>query len=121
MKFELTRSFRFSAAHRLPEAGEAHPCRDLHGHNFSVEVTIAGVPDPRTGWVIDFGRIRDTVAPIVESLDHRLLNEIPGLENPTSENLARWLWERLRPALPGLSRIGISETPGTVCTYWGDE
>ncbi len=121
MKVELTRTFHFSAAHRLPAAGEGHPCLGLHGHNFAVEVTVAGRPDPRTGWVIDFGRIRETVAPLVESLDHRQLNEIAGLENPTSENLARWFWDRLRPLLPGLARIGISETPGTLCAYRGEE
>jgi 6-pyruvoyltetrahydropterin/6-carboxytetrahydropterin synthase len=118
---ELTRTFQFSAAHRLPAAGENHPCRGVHGHNFAVEVSVTGTPDPRTGWVIDYGEIKKAVSPVIERLDHRLLNEIPGLENPTSENLARWLWEQLRPRLPGLSRVGISETPGTLCVYRGEE
>lgn len=118
---ELTRTFQFSAAHSLPAAGEQHPCHAVHGHNFSVEVTVAGTPDPRTGWVIDFGEIKRAVGPVITRLDHHLLNEIPGLENPTSENLARWLWEQLRPRLPGLARIGVSETPGTLCTYRGQE
>ena len=121
MPYELTRAFEFSAAHCLPLAGEAHKCRAPHGHNFTVEVAVRGEPDPRRGWVVDFGEIKAIVAPLVRELDHHTLNEIPGLENPTSELLARWFWDRLRPRLPGLSRVTVSETPSSRCTYWGEE
>ncbi|MFH1144271.1 MAG: 6-carboxytetrahydropterin synthase QueD [Candidatus Eisenbacteria bacterium] len=121
MPYELTRTFEFSAAHFLPEAGRGHKCRAAHGHNFVVEVTVRGTPDPRTGWVIDFGEIKGIVGPLIDELDHRTLNEIPGLENATSEVLARWIWDRLKPGLPGLSRITVSETPAARCTYWGEE
>jgi 6-pyruvoyltetrahydropterin/6-carboxytetrahydropterin synthase len=120
MPIELTRSFEFSAAHSLPQAGEGHKCRAQHGHNFVIEVAVRGEPDPRKGWVIDFGDIKHAVEPVVGLLDHRMLNEIPGLENPTSENLVRWIWGRLKPALPNLARVSVSETPGTRCTYWGE-
>jgi 6-pyruvoyltetrahydropterin/6-carboxytetrahydropterin synthase len=120
MAIELTRTFEFSAAHSLPQAGEGHKCRAQHGHNFTVEVTVRGDPDPVQGWVIDFGEIKRAVEPLIAQLDHRMLNEIAGLENPTSENLVRWIWRRLAPALPGLARLTVSETPGTRCTYWGE-
>jgi len=120
MPIELSRTFEFSAAHALPAAGEGHKCRAMHGHNFTLEVTVRGEPDPQRGWVIDFGEIKRIVAPVLNELDHALLNEVAGLENPTSENMLVWLWERLRPALPGLARLTLSETPGTRCTYWGE-
>jgi len=119
--YELTRVFEFSAAHFLPEAGETHKCRTAHGHNFVIDVTVRGEPDRRAGWVIDFADIRAAVGPVVGELDHHLLNEIPGLENPTSESLARWLWQRLKPRLPGLARIAVSETPSSRCVYWEEE
>lgn len=118
---EISRTFDFSAAHALPASGEGHKCRVQHGHNFTLEVAVRGNPDPQRGWVVDFGEIKRAVAPVLEALDHRMLNEIPGLENPTSENLVRWIWARLSPALPGLARITVGETPQTRCTYWGEE
>ena len=121
MPYELTRAFSFSAAHFLPEAGETHRCRAAHGHNFVVEVTVRGTPDPRTGWVMDFGDIKAEVEPLVRELDHKVLNDVPGLENPTSERLARWFWDRLRAGLPGLARITIAETPASRCSYTGEE
>jgi len=120
MPYELVRRFEFSAAHALPRSGEGHKCRVMHGHNFTLEVGVRGEPDPRTGWVVDFGEIKRAVAPLLAELDHHTLNDIPGLENATSEILARWIFERLRPALPGLARITVAETPSTHCTYWSD-
>lgn len=120
MAFELSRSFRFEAAHRLPDAPPGHRCGRLHGHSFSVEVRIEGEADRRSGWVMDYGDIKERATPIIEQLDHTYLNEIGGLENPTAENLARWLWERLAPALPGLSAIVVHETCTTGCVYRGD-
>jgi len=121
MPYELTRVFEFSAAHYLPEAGETHKCRTPHGHNFVVEVAVRGTPDPRAGWIVDFGEIRALVDPLIHDLDHHTLNDVPGLENPTSENLARWFWKQLKPRLPGLARITVSETPSSRCSYWEGE
>lgn len=121
MQVELTRSFHFSAAHALPCAGDAHKCRQTHGHNFTVEIAVRGRVDSQTGWLLDFGDLKRIVEPVIARLDHQLLNEVPGLENPTSEMLSRWIWEQLRPSLPALSRVTISETPWSRCSYWGEE
>jgi 6-pyruvoyltetrahydropterin/6-carboxytetrahydropterin synthase len=115
--FELQRSYRFEAAHHLPNAAEAHPCRRLHGHSYRIEVTVTGHADAQRGWVIDFADIDAVVEPVCAQLDHQLLNDIAGLENPTSEVLARWLWERLAPSLPGLSSVRVAETLDSACTY----
>jgi len=119
MKVRLVRDFTFEAAHHLPNAPEGHKCRRLHGHSFRVEVAVEGEVDPRTGWFLDYGEIRDAVEPIRLRLDHYHLNEIEGLENGTSEHLARWIWDRLRPALPSLVRITVHETCEARCEYEG--
>lgn len=119
MKVRLTRGFTFEAAHRLPRAPEGHKCRRLHGHSFRVEITVEGAVDPETGWFLDYGVMKEAVEPIRRELDHYYLNEIAGLENPTSENLARWIWERLRPVLPSLARITVHETCEARCEYEG--
>lgn len=117
---ELTRTFHISAAHALPQVPDGHRCRRAHGHNFEIEVAVRGETDPTTGFLMDFGELKRIAAPVIERLDHGLLNEIPGLENPTSELLARWLWEELGDVLPGLHRITIRETPNSSCSYWGE-
>ena len=120
MRVRLTRDFTFEAAHLLPKAPEGHKCRRLHGHSFRVEVTVAGEVDPATGWLLDYGAIREQVEPIRRQLDHYYLNEISGLENATSENLARWIWDRLRPGLPSLARLAVHETCEVRCEYEGN-
>lgn len=117
---ELYKEFSFEAAHLLPNVPEGHKCRRLHGHSFHVRVTVRGALDPRLGWVMDFADIKAAWKPLDDALDHRYLNEIPGLENPTSEVLARWIWQRLLPALPGLSAIEVRETCSSGCVYRGD-
>lgn len=119
MSVELSRRFRFEAAHRLPTLPPEHKCHRLHGHSFEVEVTVAGEVDPASGWFVDYKTITETVKPLIEELDHRYLNEIAGLENPTSENLAAWLWRALEAKLPGLASIAVSETPRSRCVYRG--
>lgn len=119
MKVRLTREFTFEAAHHLPRAPEGHKCRRLHGHSFRVEVTVEGDVDPATGWFLDYGVIRDAVDPVRSKLDHYCLNDIEGLSNPTSEELCRWIWERLRPKLPSLARIVVHETCESRCEYEG--
>ena len=117
---ELFKDFTFEAAHRLPNVPEGHKCARLHGHSFHVRVAVSGEVDPRLGWVMDFADIKAVVKPIIEELDHYYLNDIPGLENPTSENLAKWIWDRLYPNLPQLGRVEIRETCTSGCIYRGD-
>ena len=117
---EIFKDFSIESAHRLPNVPEGHKCARLHGHSFQVRVSVAGSLHPELGWVMDFADIKAACKPVVEELDHRYLNEIPGLENPTSENLARWIWRRLKPQLPGLSRVRIMETCTSGCEYTGD-
>ena len=119
MTTAIFREFSFEAAHRLPNVPEGHKCRRLHGHSFKVEVHVTGTVDPGTGWIMDFGEIKAAFRPLEEQLDHNYLNEIAGLENPTSENLARWVWQHLRPRLPQLSRIVVRETCTSGCVYEG--
>lgn len=119
MRVRLARDFTFEAAHLLPKAPEGHKCRRLHGHSFRVEIAVEGEVDAATGWFLDYGDIRAEVEPVRQALDHRYLNEVPGLENPTSENLCRWIWERLRPGLPSLARVTVSETCEARCEYEG--
>ena len=117
---QIYKEFTFEAAHLLPNVPPGHKCRRLHGHSFRVAVHVEGELDPVLGWVMDFGEIKDVVKPVIARLDHYFLNEIPGLENPTSENLARWLWNELKPLLPPLSAIEIRETCTSGCIYRGD-
>lgn len=116
---EIYKSFRIEAAHRLPNVPEGHKCGRLHGHSFEVEIHVAGEPDPVTGWIIDFADIKSVFKPIYEQLDHHYLNDIEGLENPTSENLAIWIWNKLKPELPALDKIVVKETCTSGCVYRG--
>jgi 6-pyruvoyltetrahydropterin/6-carboxytetrahydropterin synthase len=118
---ELFKEFTFDAAHRLPNAPAEHKCSRLHGHTFRVEVRIRGTVDPHAGWVMDFGEIKQAFRPIHDELDHTLLNEVDGLKNPTSENLARWIWDQLRPRLPGLAELVVRETCTSGCIYRGED
>lgn len=116
---EVFCEFTFEAAHRLPHVAESHKCSRLHGHSYAVEVRVGGALHPELGWVQDFGEIREACEPVRVALDHHLLNEIEGLENPTSEVLAAWIWERLEGAVPGLVAVTVRETPRSGCTYRG--
>lgn len=116
---DIFRIFHLQCARHLPALPESHPCSRLHGHSFRVELTISGELDPELGWVLDFADIEAAWQPIYAALDHRNLNDIPGLDNPTSENIAIWLWHQLKPALPGLSQIKLMETHDSGCVYRG--
>jgi len=120
MKAELSRTFRFDAAHYLPKAGPGHKCAGPHGHSYRVTVTVAGEVDEQLGWVMDFGRIKKVVEPLVAQLDHKSLNEVDGLANPTSEHIAKWLWDRIRPGVPELAAVAVAESDASVCTYRGE-
>lgn len=116
----LIKEFRFEAAHRLPFVPEGHKCSRLHGHSFKVELTVSGPVDPKTGWFIDYDVLHEIWDPLHDALDHRYLNDVPGLENPTSENLAKWIWDRMRKSLPELSQVTVFETCDARCEYSGD-
>lgn len=117
---EIYKAFRIEAAHRLPNVPAGHKCERLHGHSFRIELHVAGPVDPRLGWVMDFAELKQAFEPLFDELDHRYLNEVPGLDNPTSENLARWIWHRLKPAVPGLAKVVVDETCTSGCAYTGD-
>jgi 6-pyruvoyltetrahydropterin/6-carboxytetrahydropterin synthase len=116
---EIWKEFGFESAHRLPHVPDGHKCGRLHGHSFKIRLTLRGDPGERTGWIMDFADLKEAWKPLHEVLDHRYLNEIPGLENPTSEVLARWIWERMAPVLPQLSSVSVRETCTAGCTYRG--
>jgi 6-pyruvoyltetrahydropterin/6-carboxytetrahydropterin synthase len=118
---EIFKEFTFEAAHRLPNAPPGHKCARLHGHSFRIELHVAGPVERESGWVMDFAEIKAAFQPLYDQLDHNYLNEIAGLENPTSERLARWIWRRMRPRLPGLARVVVRETCTTGCVYAGED
>lgn len=117
---EIYREFTFEAAHRLPNVPEGHKCARLHGHSYLAAVQVSGPVGEDTGWVQDFGDIKAAFKPLEEHLDHHYLNEVPGLENPTSEVLAKWIWDRLIIDLPNLTEVRVRETCTSGCIYRGD-
>jgi 6-pyruvoyltetrahydropterin/6-carboxytetrahydropterin synthase len=117
MRIELRKTFQFEAAHLLPHLPKSHKCRRLHGHSFKVEIVVAGPCDPRLGWLMDYTDISRAFQPILEQLDHFYLNEVPGLENPTSEHIAAWIWRKLKPKLPMLTEVVVAETCTAKCVY----
>lgn len=118
-EMEIWKEFGFESAHRLPRVPQGHKCGRLHGHSFRVRVAVSGAPGEDSGWVMDFADLKKAWKPVDDMLDHRYLNEVPGLENPTSEVLAVWIWDMLAPGLPGLSAVSVRETCTAGCTYRG--
>ena len=116
---EIFKEFTFEAAHRLPHVPAGHKCGRLHGHSFRVALYVAGPVEPESGWLMDFSELKERFAPLYDHLDHHYLNEIEGLENPTSENIARWIWDQLKPALPQLSQVVVQETCTSGAIYRG--
>jgi 6-pyruvoyltetrahydropterin/6-carboxytetrahydropterin synthase len=114
----IYKDFTFEAAHKLPLVSDTHKCSRLHGHSFQVRVSVDGELND-LGWVIDYAEIKNACKPIIEELDHSFLNELPGLQNPTSENIAIWLWNSIKPKLIILSEIEVKETCNTGCIYRG--
>jgi 6-pyruvoyltetrahydropterin/6-carboxytetrahydropterin synthase len=115
----IQKTFQIEAAHWLPNVPEDHKCRRMHGHSFQIEVHVEGPIDNASGWVMDFADVSDAFAPIFEQIDHRCLNDVTGLANPTSENLACWVWANLKPVLPALSCVVVRETCTSACIYRG--
>jgi 6-pyruvoyltetrahydropterin/6-carboxytetrahydropterin synthase len=118
---DIFKEFTIEAAHRLPNVPEGHKCGRLHGHSFRIELHVSGPVDPTLGWVVDFAEIKAAFKAVEEALDHRYLNEVAGLENPTSENLARWIWDQVNPRLALLSKVIVRETCTSGCIYEGDK
>ena len=121
VSMRIYKEFNFEAAHRLPNVPAEHKCARLHGHSFAVKVSVAGTVGEESGWVMDYADISNAFKPIRKQLDHYYLNEIAGLENPTSENIARWIWSRLKPKLPELCTIEVKETCTSGCIYAGED
>lgn len=117
---DIYKKFSIEAAHRLPNVPAGHKCGRLHGHSFQVEIHVSGPVGTASGWVMDFADIKSAFKPVFDRLDHHYLNEVSGLENPTSENIARWIWDHLKPALPLLSKVVINETCTSGCVYAGE-
>jgi 6-pyruvoyltetrahydropterin/6-carboxytetrahydropterin synthase len=120
MKITICKDFGFEAAQSLPHFPAGHKCRHIHGHSFHVTIAVTGEVNPQTGIFYDHADISAAMRPLIALVDHAHLNEIPGLENPTIELMARWFWVRLEPLLPGLSEITLHETPRARCIYRGD-
>lgn len=116
---EIFNRFNLECARRLPNLPPEHPCARVHGHSFQIQIHVSGPLHPDLGWVLDFAEVQQAWQPVHETLDHRYLNDIDGLGNPTSEHLAVWIWDRLKPRIGGLSKVTVMETPSTGCTYAG--
>jgi 6-pyruvoyltetrahydropterin/6-carboxytetrahydropterin synthase len=117
MQMEIFKEFTIEAAHRLPNLPATHKCSRLHGHSFRIRVYVRGSVNPEPGWVMDFGEIERAFKPVFDLIDHNYLNDVEGLSNPTCEVLARWVWEKIVSALPGLSRVTTAETCTSGCEY----
>ena len=116
---QIYKEFSFDSAHFLPNVPEGHKCKNMHGHTYRLKVVIEGEPDPVFGWIMDFKQLKDAVNPVIERLDHKLINDVKGLENPTAENITIWIWKQIKPLLPLLSRIELFETSTTGVIYSG--
>lgn len=117
MKFKLKQHFQIESARFLPHLPKSHPCSQMHGHSFKIILTLIGELDPKIGWVIDYNEIQDKMNPLLKQIDHCVLNDVEGLENPTSELLAKWIYDRAVLALPMLVKVSVAETPTTECSY----
>ncbi|HYC28742.1 MAG TPA: 6-carboxytetrahydropterin synthase QueD [Chitinophagaceae bacterium] len=117
---EIYKEFSFDSAHFLPNVPVGHKCREMHGHTYRLKVFIKGELDPELGWIMDFKDLKEALLPVIEQLDHKLINNIQGLQNPTAENITVWIWQQIKPSLPLLSRIELYETPTTGVIYAGE-
>lgn len=116
---KITQAFTFEAAHRLPNVPHTHRCFRMHGHSYRVELVLEGEVDAHTGFVVDFFDVEAVFAPLLKRLDHYCLNEVEGLENPTAEHIAIWIWDRTKPLLPPLATVRVFETPLSWAEYEG--
>jgi 6-pyruvoyltetrahydropterin/6-carboxytetrahydropterin synthase len=119
-RMEIYKEFSFDSAHFLPNVPDGHKCKNMHGHTYRLRVYVKGEIDPHLGWIMDFKELKDALCGVIDRLDHKLINDIPGLENPTAENITIWIWKQIRPLLPQLSKIELYETPTTGVIYEGE-
>ncbi len=117
MKIELKQQFQIESARFLPRLPATHPCHHMHGHSFKITLTLTGEVHPELGWLIDYNDVLKIMKPLLAELDHKVLNDVPGLQNPTTENLCIWIYEKSHAMLPVISRVSISETSTTDCSY----
>lgn len=117
MKYELKQQFQIESARFLPNLAKSHPCASMHGHSFKIVLCLVGDLDPHIGWLVDYHEIARCMQPVLKQLDHKVLNDVPGLENPTSELLAKWLFEKMVTEIPQLKNVSVMETSNTECTY----
>lgn len=120
-QMNIFKVFQFEAAHKLPNVPPDHKCGRLHGHSYRIEIHICGTVGVDSGWVMDFADIKKAFQPAYEQLDHNYLNEVEGLSNPTSENIARWIWKRLYVTLPSICKVVVHETCTSGCIYQGED
>ena len=118
-KVEIFKEFTIDCAHSLPNVPDGHKCKNVHGHTYRIKVVIEGELHPKYGWVLDFAVMKEAFHEIKETLDHKYLNDIEGLENPTAEIISIWVWDRLVSKLEGLKEVWIFETPTSGCVYRG--
>jgi 6-pyruvoyltetrahydropterin/6-carboxytetrahydropterin synthase len=116
----IYKHFTFDAAHELPNVPDGHKCKNLHGHTYHLTVFLEGELDEKMGWIMDFNELKEVMKPVLKKVDHNYLNDLPGLENPTSEVIVRWIWKQIKPSLPLLTRLELRETPTSGVIYEGD-
>ena len=117
---EIYKEFSFDSAHFLPFVPDGHKCKQMHGHTYRLRVVLSGETHPTLGWIMDFKELKDAVSPVIDQLDHKLINDVKGLENPTAENITVWIWKQIKPSLPLLTRIELYETPTTGVIFNGE-
>ena len=117
---QIFKQFTFDSAHFLPNVPEGHKCKNMHGHTYRLVVFLEGPLQPHLEWVDDFAVVKNAIKPVVDRLDHHVLNDIPGLENPTCERIAIWIWDQIKPKLPLLTKLELHETPTSGVVYRGE-
>ena len=118
--FEISKQFRFEAAHTLDRAIETDASRRIHGHSYRAEVTLRGEPDATSGMIMDLTLLQQALETARDGLDHHLLDDVPGLGPATMENLARWIWETVAPTCQGLAKVSVyRDSSGDTCSYYG--
>ncbi len=115
----IFKEITFDSAHFLPNVPGDHKCHHMHGHTYRLTVWLEGTPN-ETGWLMDFSELKSKLIPVISLIDHKVLNDVPGLANPTCELLSVWLWDNLKPSLPLLKKIELHETPTSGVIYEGD-
>lgn len=115
----IFKEFTFDSAHSLPNVPDGHKCKAIHGHTYHLKVFIEGELDAHLGWVMDFAVVKKAIKPVIDKIDHKYMNEIEGLENPTCEMIAKWLWDQIKPEIPKMIRVELHETPTSGVVYEG--